>query len=113
MAVVWEFLLHPSAGLVNHLLMQVGLSPQNWLNDRRLALYSLAAIGIWQMSGLALVFFLAGLQGIPRDVRDAAELDGIERPFDRFRFVTWPLLGPRSEERRVGKEGRSRWSPFH
>jgi len=40
------------------------------------------------------VFFLAGLQGIPRDVRDAAELDGIERPFDRFRFVTWPLLGP-------------------
>jgi multiple sugar transport system permease protein len=94
MAVVWEFLLHPSAGLVNYLLAQVGISPQNWLNDRKLALYSLAAIGIWQMSGLALVFFLAGLQSISRDVRDAASLDGIEHPFDRFRHVTWPLLGP-------------------
>ena len=94
MAVVWEFLLHPSAGLVNYLLAQVGISPQNWLNDRKLALYSLAAIGIWQMSGLALVFFLAGLQSISRDVRDAAALDGIEHPFDRFRHVTWPLLGP-------------------
>lgn len=94
MAVVWEFLLHPSAGLVNYLLAQVGIAPQNWLNDRKLALYSLAAIGIWQMTGLALVFFLAGLQGIPRDVRDAAALDGIKHPFDRFRHVTWPLLGP-------------------
>jgi len=94
MAVVWEFLLHPSAGLVNYLLAQVGISPHNWLNDRKLALYSLAAIGIWQMSGLALVFFLAGLQSISRDVRDAAALDGIEHPFDRFRHVTWPLLGP-------------------
>jgi multiple sugar transport system permease protein len=94
MAVVWEFLLHPSAGLVNYLLAQVGISPQNWLSDRKLALYSLAAIGIWQMSGLALVFFLAGLQSISRDVRDAAALDGIEHPFDRFRHVTWPLLGP-------------------
>ena len=94
MAVVWEFLLHPSAGLVNYLLAQVGIAPQNWLNDRKLALYSLAAIGIWQMTGLALVFFLAGLQNIPRDVCDAAALDGIKHPFDRFRHVTWPLLGP-------------------
>ena len=94
MAVVWEFLLHPSAGLVNYLLAQVGMSPQNWLSDRKLALYALAAIGIWQMSGLALVFFLAGLQSISRDVRDAAALDGMEHPFDRFRHVTWPLLGP-------------------
>lgn len=94
MTVVWEFLLHPSAGLVNYLLAQVGMGPQNWLNDRKLALYSLAAIGIWQMTGLAMVFFLAGLQSIPRDVRDAAALDGIQHPFDRFRHVTWPLLGP-------------------
>jgi len=77
MAVVWQFLLHPSAGLVNHMLQWVGLQPQDWLNNRRLALYSLAAIGVWQMAGLAMVLFLAGLKSIPQDVRDAAALDGV------------------------------------
>lgn len=94
MAVVWQFLLHPSAGLVNHLLQWVGLTPQDWLNNRQLALYSLAAIGIWQMSGLALVLFLAGLKSIPQDIRDAGALDGIAHPWERFRRITWPLLGP-------------------
>jgi multiple sugar transport system permease protein len=94
MAVVWQFLLHPNVGLVNQALELVGLEPHNWLSDRRVALYSLAAIGIWQMSGLALVLFLAGLKSIPQDLRDAGALDGIEHPLDRFRRITWPLLGP-------------------
>ena len=93
MAFVWEFLLHPSAGLVNHLLQQVGVAPQNWLNDRHLALYSLAAIGIWQMSGLALVFFLAGLQSIPKSLIEAASMDGA-RPWRRFWTIQFPLLSP-------------------
>ena len=94
MAVVWQFLLHPNVGLVNQALERVGMEPHNWLNDSQLALYSLAAIGIWQMSGLALVLFLAGLKSIPQDIRDAGALDGIEHPLDRFRRITWPLLGP-------------------
>jgi len=94
MAVVWQFLLHPSVGLVNQVLGLLGMEPRNWLNDGRSALYSLAAIGIWQMSGLALVLFLAGLKSIPQDIRDAGALDGIEHPLDRFRRITWPLLGP-------------------
>jgi multiple sugar transport system permease protein len=94
MAVVWQFLLHPNVGLVNQALELVGMEPRNWLNDSRLALYSLAAIGIWQMSGLALVLFLAGLKSIPQDIHDAGALDGIEHPLDRFRRITWPLLGP-------------------
>lgn len=94
MAVVWQFLLHPNVGLINLALELVGVEPRNWLNDRRVALYSLAAIGIWQMSGLALVLFLAGLKSIPQDIRDAGALDGIEHPLDRFRRITWPLLGP-------------------
>lgn len=94
MAVVWQFLLHPSAGMVNQLLAMVGLMPRDWLNDRHVALYSLAAIGIWQMSGLALVLFLAGLKSIPQDIRDAGALDGIAHPWERFRRITWPLLGP-------------------
>ena len=94
MAVVWQFLLHPSAGLVNQVLELVGMTPRNWLNDSRVALYSLAAIGIWQMAGLAMVLFLAGLKSIPQDIHDAGALDGIEHPLDRFRRITWPLLGP-------------------
>lgn len=94
MAVVWQFLLHPSVGVVNQTLELVGLEPQNWLHDHTVAMYSLAAIGIWQMSGLALVLFLAGLKSIPQDIRDAGALDGIEHPLDRFRRITWPLLGP-------------------
>jgi multiple sugar transport system permease protein len=94
MAVVWQFLLHPDVGLVNQALGLAGLAPRNWLNDGRVALYSLAAIGIWQMSGLALVLFLAGLKNIPQDIRDAGALDGIEHPLERFRRITWPLLGP-------------------
>lgn len=94
MAVVWQFMLHPNVGFVNQALGWFGVAPQNWLHDKRLALYSLAAIGIWQMSGLAMVLFLAGLKGISKDVLDAAELDGMAHPFGRFRLVVWPLLGP-------------------
>jgi multiple sugar transport system permease protein len=94
MAVVWQFLLHPNVGLINQMLELVGMEPRNWLNDGDLALYSLAVIGIWQMSGLALVLFLAGLKSIPQDIRDAGALDGIDHPLDRFRRITWPLLGP-------------------
>lgn len=94
MAVVWQFLLHPNVGLINQAIGLVGMTPRNWLNDSGLALYSLAAIGIWQMSGLSLVLFLAGLKSIPQDIRDAGALDGIEHPLDRFRRITWPLLGP-------------------
>ena len=94
MAVVWQFLLHPGSGLVNQAIGLIGIAPQNWLNDSGIALYSLAAIGIWQMSGLALVLFLAGLKSIPQDIRDAGALDGIGHPLERFRRITWPLLGP-------------------
>lgn len=94
MAVVWQFLMHPTAGLFNQLLGSLGLPAQNWLKDYDLALLSLSAIGIWQMSGLALVMFLAGLKNIPADVRDAGLLDGMSRPLDRFFQITLPLLGP-------------------
>jgi multiple sugar transport system permease protein len=94
MAVVWDFLLHPTVGLINQLISLVGLEPRNWLRERDTALNALIIIGIWQMSGLAMVLFLAGLNSVPSDVRDAAQLDGARHAVDRFRLVTWPLLGP-------------------
>ncbi|MDH0364805.1 carbohydrate ABC transporter permease [Comamonas aquatica] len=94
MAVVWQFILHPTMGLLNQLLALIGVGPFNWLKDYELALPTLAAIGIWQMSGLAMVMFLAGLKGIPDELRQAAWLDGMSHPLDRMFRLTLPLLGP-------------------
>jgi multiple sugar transport system permease protein len=94
MAVVWEFLLHPSVGLINLALESVGLGPFDWLKNPRLALFTLATIGIWQSLGLNMVLFMAGLKAIPADLYEAAEIDGAGGAWDRFRTVTWPMLGP-------------------
>lgn len=94
MAIVWEFMLHPQFGLVNLLLKTVGLTPRNWLSDGGLALYVLAAIGIWQAVGFNMVLFMAGIVSIPRHLYDAAEMDGVGSAWSRFWLVTWPMLGP-------------------
>ncbi len=94
MAIVWEFALHPSFGLVNLSLKAIGVTGPDWLQDRRVVLYTLAGIGIWQSLGFNMVLFMAGLQSIPRDLYEAASVDGVNNGWDRFRTVTWPMLGP-------------------
>ena len=94
MAIVWEFMLHPQFGLVNGLLRAVGLQGHSWLQDRGTALYALCVIGIWQALGFNMVLFLAGLVSIPKQLYDAAEIDGADSAWSRFRLVTWPMLGP-------------------
>jgi multiple sugar transport system permease protein len=94
MATAWQFLLHPRLGLLNALLVSVGLPPQEWLADRSLVLPTLAFVGVWETVGYNMVLFLAGLAAIPRELYAAAEVDGAHRPWDRFATVTWPLLGP-------------------
>ena len=94
MAIVWEFMLHPQFGLVNGLLRAAGLQGHSWLQDRGTALYALCVIGIWQATGFNMVLFLAGLVSIPKHLYDAADIDGAESAWSRFRLVTWPMLGP-------------------
>ncbi len=94
MALVWEFMLHPSFGLVNLSLRGIGMAPRNWLNDEDLALWVLAVIGIWQSFGFNMVLFSAGLLGIPRPLYEAAAIDGVPAGWARFRLVTWPMLAP-------------------
>lgn len=94
MAIVWEFMLHPTFGLVNAVLGLVGVAPMNWLQNGTTALPALAVIGVWQQFGFAMVLFLAGLSGIPAALYDAAEMDGAPSAWSRFRLVTWPLLAP-------------------
>ena len=92
-AVVWRFLLHPDSGMVNGLLGLVGVDGPNWLADEDLALPSLIALAAWRGMGTLMVIFLAGLQGIPRTLYEAAEIDGAG-PWQRLRSITLPMLRP-------------------
>ncbi|MCW0233899.1 MAG: sugar ABC transporter permease [Ferrovibrio sp.] len=94
MAIVWEFLLHPSFGLVNRVVELFGASGIDWLKNPATALPTVAAIGIWKALGLNMVLFMAGLKSIPHDLYDAAAIDGADGAWERFRRVTWPMLGP-------------------
>ena len=94
MATVWTFLLHPKLGPINGLLGVVGIAPRAFLSDPSLALPTLAMIGIWHLVGFNMVLFLAGLTAIPKDLYEAAEIDGCANPVDRFLTITWPMLGP-------------------
>ena len=90
-AVIWRFLLDPDYGLLNDLLRMVGLQSVNWLSDPNLALPTITAIVVWRNLGNAMVLFLAGLQGIPNEVHEAASIDGAGR-WREFWSITWPLL---------------------
>ncbi|MCP3464540.1 carbohydrate ABC transporter permease [Bradyrhizobium sp. CCGUVB23] len=94
MAFVFQFAFHPTIGVVNQLFAVLGLPTLDWLKTPSTALYALGVIGIWQAVGLNMVLFLAGLKAIPRDLYEAAALDGVDGAWERFRLVTWPLLGP-------------------
>lgn len=94
MASAWQYLLHPTIGPLNALLRMVGVSGPEWLSGSSTVLLSLSAIGIWENIGFNMVLFLAGLTAIPRELYAAAEVDGAGAALDRFRLVTWPLLGP-------------------
>jgi len=94
MATVWQFLLHPSLGPINGLLKWLGFTPIAFLSEPSTALATLAVIGIWQILGFNMILFLAGLTAIPRDLYEAADIDGCSGGIDRFLTITWPLLGP-------------------
>ena len=92
-AMIWRWIYNPQHGLLNHLISSVGLPPQNWLNDPNLALISLVIVTIWGSIGSNMVIFLAGLQDIPRDVIEAARVDGAN-PLQSFLLITVPLMRP-------------------
>jgi multiple sugar transport system permease protein len=94
MAFVFQFAFHPTAGVINQTLALVGIPTRDWLKDPSTALFALGTIGIWQAVGLNMVLFLAGLKAIPKELYEAAAVDGADRAWERFRRVTWPMLGP-------------------
>jgi multiple sugar transport system permease protein len=92
-AVVWRLLLGERTGLINGMLAALDIDGPGWLTDPTLALPSLTVMAAWRNLGFLMVIFLAGLQTIPRDLYEAAEMDGAGR-WGRFRSITLPLLRP-------------------
>ena len=94
MATVWKYLLHGSIGPVNHLLTAIGLPALEFFGNPSLVMPALAIIGVWSLAGFNMVLFTAGLTAIPQELYEAASVDGIDNPIERFFTVTMPMLGP-------------------
>lgn len=78
-------------GIINQALKVFGLSRVPWLSNPKLALWSIAIVDFWKGIGVTTVIYIAGIQAIPSDYFEAAQIDGTNR-FQRFRYITFPLL---------------------
>lgn len=92
-SMIWLWLYNPQAGLLNQVLELLGLPPLKWLSDPALAMPSIIIMAVWQGIGWSMVIYLAGLQGIPDTLYEAAMIDGANAR-QQFRYITLPLLAP-------------------
>ncbi|WP_339279834.1 sugar ABC transporter permease [Paenibacillus sp. FSL W8-1187] len=90
---VWRWMYNQQFGLFNYVLSKFGLPPVDWISNPRLALVSIAVIGIWSVVGYNMVLLLAGLQEIPKDYYEASDIDGAGR-IRQFFVITLPLVTP-------------------
>lgn len=90
-ALVWRWMFNPTIGPINQFLSFLGVAGPGWLSSREWALPAIIITDVWSNIGFYMVIFLAGLQGIPGHLYEAAELDGAGR-WQKFRSVTVPML---------------------
>ena len=92
-SVLWSVLYNanPNTGLINSILVSLGMSPIKFLSDANTAMNSIIFMSAWQGAGYQMMIFLAGLQGIPRDQYEAASVDGATK-FKQFLYITLPGL---------------------
>jgi multiple sugar transport system permease protein len=90
---IWRAWFHFDLGFLNNLLRSLGFAPVPWLFDPNLALWSIVLVDVWQSTPFTFLIILAGLRLIPRDVYEAARIDGAG-PWRRFWTMTLPLLSP-------------------
>jgi multiple sugar transport system permease protein len=92
-AIVWRYLYHPRYGLLNYLLGFVHVAPIDWLGNPHWAMPAIILMATWKNFGYNMLICIAGLQSIPRELYEAAALDGASA-WQRFRHVTLPMLAP-------------------
>lgn len=95
MGYIWYFLLQPGRGFLYHAMERLGaaFSLGNWMIDYPTTMAVLVFVNVWQFAGMTMIIYLAGLQGISLDLKEAALIDGAT-PWQRFTRVTLPLLMP-------------------
>jgi ABC-type sugar transport system permease subunit len=92
-SMMWLWIYEPSDGILNKLLAILGITGRQWLFDVQLALGSIIFMSVLKFVGYNMVIFLAGLQGIPKYLYEAAVMDGAN-PFQQFIYITFPMLKP-------------------
>lgn len=92
-SLVWSMLYEDNAGLLNTLLGYVGLGPVHWLTDTNMAMISIAIMSVWKGLGYNMTIFLAGLQGVPGELYEAATIDGATAR-QKFMKITVPMIAP-------------------
>ena len=90
---IWMFFYAPQIGLFNKILGALGISGVNWLGDPSVALTSVIVMTVWKEAGFFMIFYLAALQSIPPELKEASDLEGTGR-WSFFWRVTFPLLMP-------------------
>ena len=94
-AILWKWLYNGDFGLFNYYLLKTHLidEPLLWLSDKNLAMPAVILMSVWAGVGFSMVVYLAGLQAIPEELYESAQLDGAGR-LARLRYITIPLLRP-------------------
>lgn len=92
-AMIWRWMFNNEFGLINNLLLKIGVQGPAWLSDPSIAIYSVIIVGVWSAIGYNMVLLLAGLQEIPRDYYEAADIDGASS-WQQFSNITLPLVTP-------------------
>ncbi|NLE99869.1 MAG: sugar ABC transporter permease [Anaerolineales bacterium] len=93
LAMVWRMFMATDMGILNWMLGQIGLDPIPWLSSAVWAIRSVIIYDVWKSFGFLMILYLAGLQGIPESLYEAAEIDGANR-WQSIRHVTLPLITP-------------------
>lgn len=92
-AVIWRFIYHPRFGLINYVLGLIGIGQIDWLGDPVFAMPALIIMAVWKNFGYNMIIFIAGLQNIPEDLYEAADIEGASA-FQQFISITIPQLAP-------------------
>jgi multiple sugar transport system permease protein len=92
-AIVWRFIYHPKFGIMNYFLSWFNINPIDWLGDPFWAMPAIILMSVWKNFGYNMIIFIAGLQNIPEDLYEAADMEGANG-FQKFKSITLPMLAP-------------------
>jgi multiple sugar transport system permease protein len=92
-AIVWRFIYHPRFGIINYFLSIFGIENIDWLGDPSWSMPAIILMSVWKSFGYNMIIFIAGLQNIPQQLYEAAQIEGANR-WQQFKSITLPMLAP-------------------